>query len=133
MQAVEKQDPARRILSIVGSSDSCRFLCREPSLREQDHLQFFMHQAFHGKSLLNMSGGSDKLVPYRCSNPFLRWVEKTLRPGGPFPDIHFTLEDIVFEGVGHAMNSDMAKALDRFVVDTLSRSKQPDVGKISKM
>ena len=133
MNAVEKYDPARRIFKSTPSSDVSDFFKREPSLQEQDSLRSFMHQAFCGKRLLNMSGGSDQLVPYKCSDPFLRWVERVLGPGGPFSENEFTFEDIVFEGIGHAMSPDMAKAVDRFVVETLSESRRLDCKKVSKI
>ena len=73
--------------------------------------------AIQGKRLLNMSGGADKLVPYKCSEPFLGWL-KTNSEG-------FYLEDIVFDGVAHAMSPDMAKEVDRFVIETLDKTSDP--------
>ena len=34
------------------------------------------------KSSTDMAGGADKLVPYKCSQPFIRWFQRAVQPGG---------------------------------------------------
>ncbi|KAL6721420.1 hypothetical protein ACLMJK_000523 [Lecanora helva] len=43
-----------------------------------------MRKYFGGKSILNLSGKADKMVPYRCSETFILWLKEALNPDGPF-------------------------------------------------
>lgn len=60
---------------------------------------------FGGKRVLNLSGGSDKLVPYKIGEPFLKWLKEGIGKGGWFDGSGFVLEDVVFPGVGHEVSS----------------------------
>ena len=133
VEAIEAYDPASRILNTAAPTDGRDFFNREPNNCEKESLRPFMQQAFQGKSLLNLSGGDDKLVPYRCSNTFLRWLERAVGPSGYFPECDLIMKDIVFEHVGHAMTPDMARAVDHFVIETLSKISRPSTQKRSKI
>jgi dienelactone hydrolase len=58
-----------------------------------------------GKKVLVLSGGGDKLVPYRCSEEVLEW----LKAGG------VGVRDVVYEGVGHECTTAMVEELGRWV------------------
>ena len=133
VKAIEAFDPASCILNIVAPIDGRNFFNREPNNPEKDRLRPLMQQAFQDKVMLNMSGGDDKLVPYRCSKTFLRWLKRATGPSGYFPECNFNLKDLVFEHVGHAMSSDMAGVLDHFIIETLSKSNRPSGQKSSKI
>lgn len=121
--AVEKHDPASMTL-VVGPLDSKArdFFAREPSQDEKCRLKPLMYEALNGKRMLNMSGGKDKLVPYKCSQAYVQWLENSVAASGWLSDCGFLMENIIFEEVGHAMSADMAKTSERFIVETLSGS-----------
>lgn len=116
IEAVERYDPAGMFL---GSPTSRRkdVYDNVPKEEEQQRLTSLM-QALDGKRILNMAGGADKLVPYSCGQPFLRWLERAVQPGGWF-DGTVTFEDSVYDGVGHEMSPEMATKATRFVSDSL--------------
>ncbi|KAG9239624.1 hypothetical protein BJ875DRAFT_85163 [Amylocarpus encephaloides] len=72
-----------------------------------------------GKSILVCSGGDDKLVPYRCSEPFLTFLKGATRKGGWWEEGGVHLEDNVYDGVGHMYSEDMKKDTVRFVCSQL--------------
>ncbi len=124
VEAVRRNDPAGQLLGF-GSTREERFR-RDPISDEKEAMLPLLHNSFRGKRILNMSGAVDKLVPYSCSEPFLKWLHRAISPSGWFSDLHLTLVDVCFDGVGHAMSSDMAKMLDQFVVETLQKSSAVD-------
>ena len=119
VEAVRRNDPAGQLLGF-GSSREERFQ-RDPISDEKEAMLPLLHSSFRGKRILNLSGAVDKLVPYRCSEPFLKWLHGAISPKGWFSDLHLTLVDVCFDGVGHEMSPDMAKMLDQFVVETLQK------------
>lgn len=66
------------------------------------------------------SGGADKLVPYHCAEPFLKFLKNAV--GGWWKDGGVEVEDIVYEGVGHKFNADMMKDVVRFINDAVAGS-----------
>ena len=124
VEAVRRNDPAGQLLGF-GSTREERFY-RDPISDEKEAMLPLLHNSFRGKRILNMSGAADKLVPYRCSEPFLKWLQRAISPNGWFSDLNLTLVDVSFDGVGHAMSADMAKMLDQFVVETLQKSSVAD-------
>lgn len=74
-----------------------------------------MKSCLQGKRILNLAGGADKLVPYRCAEPFLAWLKTAIAKDGWFRDGGVQLEDIVFEGVGHEMSQGMVEEVLRFL------------------
>ena len=78
-----------------------------------------MKRTLQGKRILNLAGGADKLVPYKQSEPFLRWLKQAIGPNGWFQNGDVVLEDIVFDGVGHEMSPGMMDAASRFILHQL--------------
>ena len=132
LEAVEKYDPTRFLLGELSSGNN-GFYDRQPSENEKKRLLPLMKSSFQGKRILNLAGGADKLVPYRCGEQILRWLKKSTAKEGWFGDGNVTVEDIVFEGVGHELSLGMAKELNRFVADTLEQLPSEPSGKTSKM
>jgi len=71
----------------------------QPSKSEQIFLRKQLETKIKGKRLLVCSGGADKLVPYHCTEPFLRFLKTAA--SGWYEDASVSVEDIVYPGVGH--------------------------------
>jgi len=132
IQAVRKYDPVGLLLGPAAVPNEDIF-DHEPTEEEKQRVLPLMIQCLGEKRILNMSGGSDKLVPYHCSEPFLRWLKNATGPNGWFSDGHVTIEDIVFDGVGHTLSPGMAQEIDRFVLDILSNGGGQATGSTPKI
>ena len=132
IEAVEKYDPAGLLLGDVKSRSSDIY-ARSPTPLERRALIPLLKSTLQNKRILNLAGGADKLVPYKCSEPFLHWLKTATAPTGFFKDGNVVLEDIVFDGVGHEMSAGMVKEVHRFVCQTLDRasssSSRPELGR----
>ncbi|KAH8911922.1 hypothetical protein BR93DRAFT_33559 [Coniochaeta sp. PMI_546] len=82
---------------------------------EQRRLRAVLDERVKGKKFLVCSGGDDKLVPYRCSQPFIDWFKDAARTWYADGDVY--VEDKVYAGVGHAFSSEMVEDAVRFVVN----------------
>ena len=130
LEAVKGFDPAGVLLGPLAPRG--RDIYKEtPAAEEKQRLSQLM-RPLHGKRILNMAGGADELVPYRCGQPFIRWIQRAAQPGG-WSDVAITLEDIVFDGVGHEMSPDMAAKASEFVQDSLELMLKEMSGNISKI
>ena len=121
VEAVKRYDPAGLLL---GENTSCYhdFYDRNPTVSEQTRLLPLMKSLLQGKRILNLAGAADKLVPYECGKPFLRWLKTATASHGWFNDGGVVLEDIVFDGVGHDMSPGMVREAHRFVTEGLEQS-----------
>lgn len=117
LEAVRNYDPAGQLVGIDSKKEER--LLREPTPDERDAIMPTMHRAFQGKKILNMAGGADKLVPYSNAEPFLAWLKRATAEGGFFSDGGLRIEDVVFEGVGHAFSPGMAERLNGFLIEIL--------------
>lgn len=127
LETVNRWDPAGMLLSqlepgATGDGPLKTDTIREPTVREKEKLRPILKRCFDGKRILNLSGGADKLVPYRSGKPFLSWFENAISPGGWFTDGAVSFEDIVFDGVGHEANPKMIEQAIRFIGETLASS-----------
>lgn len=89
-----------------------------PSTAEQEqvvHDTLQKHVA--GKRFLVCSGGADKLVPYKNSEPFLAVFKKAATT---WPDLGVTVQDVVYEGVEHQFSAGMVQDAVKFVVETVA-------------
>lgn len=82
---------------------------------EQKRLRALLDARVKGKKFLVCSGGEDKLVPYRCSQPFMEWFEDAARTWYAGGNVY--VENSVYAGVGHAFSEEMVKDAIRFVLD----------------
>ncbi|KAH8902610.1 hypothetical protein BR93DRAFT_981961 [Coniochaeta sp. PMI_546] len=82
---------------------------------EQKQLRAILDEKVKGKKFLICSGADDKLVPYRCSQPFLDWCKDAIRTW--YADGNLYVEDNVYAGVGHTFSAEMVKDAIRFVVN----------------
>lgn len=132
VEAVEKYDPARLLLGEVPARSDKSYE-KEPSDKEKKRLLALMKSTLQGKRILNLSGRADKLVPYKCGEPFIKWLEKATAPNGWFSDGDLVLEDIIFDGVGHEMSPGMLTKALRFITQTLKNSNDAPPGTSSKL
>ncbi len=116
MAAVEKYDPAGQIMGQLEGVSGGHHL-HEPSDNEKEKISKVLDHTLRNKHILLLSGAADKLVPYKCGEPFLLFLKKAIstyyQHGG------VVLEDLVFDGVGHEISPDMVKELIRFVEESL--------------
>ena len=130
--AVEAYDPAGMLLGDWSSRTDDTY-DNEPSKDEQASLLPLMRRALQGKRVLNLAGGADKLVPYKCAEPFLRWLETAIAPRHWFGDGSVYLKDLVFEGIGHQMSPEMVKEAIRFTAETIKESLLASTNRSCKM
>ena len=132
VEAVERFDPAGMLLGKIASPDDNAY-DRVPTESEQKVLLPLMKRSLRGKKILNMAGGADKLVPYKCGEPLLRWLKTATASNGWFKEGGVVLEDIVFDGVGHSMSTKMVIEAHRFVIEALRQTPTETAGIASKI
>lgn len=132
VEAVERYDPAGLLLGEIVSRDDDAY-DRNPASSEQKRLLPLMKRCLQGKRILNMAGAVDKLVPYKCGEPFLRWLKNATASDGWFREGGVVLEDMVFDGVSHDMSSEMAREAHRFVIEALEQTPTESAGRGSKI
>ncbi|KAH6630863.1 hypothetical protein B0J18DRAFT_114433 [Chaetomium sp. MPI-SDFR-AT-0129] len=113
IQASQKYDPKAIFFGIDPipdlSSNSTPSSNDETSRQRQ-----ILHTRLANKKILLCSGAIDKLVPYRFSEPFVRWFKQAT--GVWWPEEGVEVEDRVYEGVGHAFSAEMVRDAVQFVV-----------------
>ena len=117
VKAVEKYDPAGMCLGVPSRSEES--FEQAPSVERQRDLVPLLKHCLEGKRIMNLAGAADKLVPYAQAEPYLRWLKRATSPHGWFKEGRVTLEDIVFDGVGHEMSPDMLSTAIRFIEESL--------------
>jgi pimeloyl-ACP methyl ester carboxylesterase len=128
---VEKYDPAGLIMrELDGVTIDDRL--HEPSDSEKRKISMALDRTLRGKRILLLSGGADKLVPYKCGEPFLNFLQTAIntyyKHGG------IVLQDRVFDGVGHEICPEMVGELIRFVDESLGGDvggMQPRLGEVT--
>ncbi|KAK4203277.1 hypothetical protein QBC40DRAFT_346376 [Triangularia verruculosa] len=81
--------------------------------------QTILYERLQGKKLLVCSGSVDKLVPPRCSDPFMGWLKRAaVSPPSPSFDKEqrFWVDDRLYQGVGHEFSAEMVKDAVQFIV-----------------
>ena len=131
VKAVEEFDPAGLFLGVQGRDET--LYVRRPTESEKQRLMPLMETCLKGKRLLNIAGGADKLVPYKCGEPFLRWLKDAIGSNGWFKNGNLVLEDIVFDGVGHEMSPEMVSEVHGFIFKTLDQASSKNIKRASKM
>lgn len=122
VDAVRASDPAG-LLSPYGSKQSANAQAGAEgglTLAERKRLRALFDARLRGKSIFLLSGGADKMVPYKQSEAFLRHLRVAIAKGGFFEDGDFAMEDRVFQGVGHEMSGEMAAKAQEWVCDWLA-------------
>ncbi|KAB8416423.1 hypothetical protein FH972_024942 [Carpinus fangiana] len=120
LEAVDRWDPTGLLMGPMFERNvNVNQVLRDPSERELQQLLPLMRTHLAGKRILNMAGGADKLVPYKASESFLKWLKKAIAPGGWYSGRGVHLEDRIFDGVGHEFTPGMMQEAIRFISETL--------------
>ncbi|KAI1344733.1 hypothetical protein F5Y15DRAFT_2645 [Xylariaceae sp. FL0016] len=90
------------------------------SAEDQDRIRPILDARIRGKRFQILSGGADKLVPYKMSAPFLDCFKDAIN--GWYKDGGVYVEDNVYPKVGHEFNKDMGKDALRFIFDTVAQA-----------
>jgi pimeloyl-ACP methyl ester carboxylesterase len=126
LAAVRQYDPASMLLGQTQIPDKDAAFKQgplpDPSDEDKERLRPILTRRLGGKRILQISGGSDKLVPYRVFEPILTWLKKAFAQGGWFADggVHF--EDIIFEAATHQFTPAMMNEVLRFLAETMTAS-----------
>lgn len=91
---------------------------------ERQRLGLILSQRVLGKRFLLCSGGDDKLVPYKCAQPFVDWFRDAAATWLSHGNVH--VDNKVYPGVGHAFSADMVKDAVQFVLDAVSDADGPN-------
>ena len=106
VDACGRVDPAGAVWGVLGRKREGQGEVFEGiGEEERGKLMPAMTRWFGNKRILCLSGGADKLVPYKMGEPFLRWLKEANGKGGWFQGSGLVLEDVVFDGVGHEVKS----------------------------
>ena len=134
IDAIDRHDPAALTLQgICSLENSNEFFARESTADEKISLEMRLSKMIHGKRFLNMSGLDDKLVPYRCSDPFVSWLLRNVSGPSPCIECDFNIQNLLFTGIGHAFSSGMAREVDNFLIRVLSQAAVKSKSKTAKM
>lgn len=133
-EAVRKYDPAGLILGTLAEarphSKTQTHHHTDLTQSERDILLPLMSKTLANKRIINLSGGSDKLVPYAQAKPFLDWLKHVSGKGGFFEGSGLYFEDVIVEGAGHEVPPEMVTHMERFLLQTMEGEATMDVGKI---
>ncbi|KPI44763.1 uncharacterized protein AB675_8424 [Cyphellophora attinorum] len=124
VEAVRGSHPAEYFSGILGREGTEHAgkedWAHEMSEEEAERVRPEMERCFGGgKRVLVLSGGSDKLVNYKFSEPFLGWLKKAIQKRGWFEDGGLWLKDVVVEGCGHEVPPVMVGEMLEFVEGTM--------------
>jgi hypothetical protein len=105
-------------------------VAESPSEPEQARLRPILDAHVKGKKLLMCNGGDDKLVPWRCSEPFTKFFTGAAQ--GWYKDSGLVADNRVYAGVGHECSAEMMIDAVRFVCEVV-HSAGTGAGAVSKM
>lgn len=97
----------------------------DPSEADRNKYRIILEKKLKNKHILVCSGEDDKLVPYGCSEPFLKFLESA--SNGWYNDGNFHLQNKTYPGVGHTCTDEM----ERDSVLFLTKHLNSVAGKIS--
>jgi hypothetical protein len=129
VDAIIANDPAGMLLpdgtkaweGSVGAVPSADSLV--PALSEKRQLTAYLNRSLKNKSILCLSGGADKLVPYSCSKPLIDFLKGAVDgENGWWKGNGVYFEDQVFAEAGHETTPAMAKTAVDFIGKVLDGS-----------
>lgn len=126
VEAVEQSDPAGLLLGeldVVTGDDHLH----PPSEAEKIKLRSIMIPRLSGKHILTLSGGKDKLVPYKHNESFLSWLKRALdKQSGWFNDHNTSLTDIIDDDAGHEFSARMRAEAETWLCRLLAEGSPND-------
>ncbi|KAI1270670.1 hypothetical protein F5Y18DRAFT_369138 [Xylariaceae sp. FL1019] len=93
---------------------------KTPSAAEKDRIRPMLDSRIKGKRIQILSGGADKLVPYKDGKDFLDFFKDAT--SGWWKEGNVYVEDNLYPKVGHKFEDEMLKDATRFVLDTVKSS-----------
>ncbi|KAK7709293.1 hypothetical protein SLS64_006205 [Diaporthe eres] len=88
-----------------------------PSEAQQARLRPILDAHVRGKRLLMCTGGADKLVPWRCSEPFTKFFTGAAESW--YKDSGLAADNRVYPGIGHECSPEMVVDAVRFVCEVV--------------
>ncbi len=82
---------------------------------DRERAKRILDERVRGKRFLLCSGGADKVVPYRSTQPFVDWFIGAAK--GWHAAAKLSVENIVYPGIGHEFSPGMVKDSLRFIID----------------
>ncbi|KAH8893389.1 hypothetical protein GQ53DRAFT_112756 [Thozetella sp. PMI_491] len=109
VEATKKFDPKALVFGTSPVAD-------EPA--DRPRAKQILNGRIRGKRFLLCSGADDKLVPYRCTQPFAQWLVTAAKAW----DVEgiFSVENNVYPGVGHQFSPGMITDSIRFITDAVA-------------
>lgn len=98
-----------------------------PTPVQIDRFRTVLADRLQGKHILNLSGTVDKLVPYAAAEPFLKVFKNVIEN---HKELAITLEDVLFDGIGHEFPKPMADKATAWISSLLTNH---DPAIVSKM
>jgi hypothetical protein len=84
----------------------------------RERLRRLLEKHIGGKRILVCSGGKDKVVPYRISQPFVEFLEQASRTW--CADAGILMENKIYDGVGHEFSREMVQDAIAFLLDAVA-------------
>lgn len=126
LEALEQRDPAGIFLGELDTVTGDDHL-HIPSESEQRRLRPLMTR-LAGKKIICLSGGKDRLVPYKQGQPFIQWLQRAVdRESGWFNTDGIEIEDIVDEHARHEFSGSMRKDAERWLCNYLATGSGRDM------
>lgn len=85
-----------------------------PVPSDDDSTRNILDAHVRGKRFLLCTGGDDKLVPWRCSEPFTRWFMNAAETW--YKDSGLRVDNRIYAGKGHECSDEMVLDAVRFLV-----------------
>ena len=85
-----------------------------------EELRPILNERIRGKRFLICSGEVDKVVPYRCSKPFVDWFVGAAKAW--HGEGRYSVENNIYPEIGHQFSPGMIKDSVRFIVDAVASS-----------
>lgn len=95
---------------------------------DQAALRPLLDSRVAGKRFQVLSGGADKLVPYRASESFVNFFQTIAN--GWYKDGGVYVENNIYEGVGHQFTAEMKKDAVNFVLESVALADKTTSSKI---
>lgn len=132
IEAVEKYDPAGILLGELDVVTGDDYL-HEPSEPEKKRLTAIMNERLARKKIICLSGGQDRLVPYKQGEPLITWLGKAVDPkDGWYKGHGVEVVDIVDPKARHEFSAVMKKEAEDWLCWYLANDDMGDSA-ISKL
>lgn len=115
VEACKKGDP-KGLLFGTGPVENRRPASPTRATQQASARQRALYERLEGKRLMVCTGQVDKLVPPRCSEPFMSWLKQAAEEP-PSEEQRILIDEKVYEGVGHVFSEEMVKDAVRFLLD----------------